>query len=94
LISVTEEIKAALDHRKQVDLLMLDFIKAFDTVPHKRLLSKLEYYGIHGKLLSWLTTWLTKRSQRFVIDGYASNLVHVLSGVPQGTVLGTVMLLL
>jgi len=88
---VIEEIKAALDHRKQVDL---DFSKAFDTVPHKSLLSKLEYYGIHGKLLSWLTTWLTKRSQRVVIDGYASSLVDVLSGVPQGTVLGPVMFLL
>jgi len=91
LISVTEEIKAALDHRKQVDLLMLDFSKAYDTVPHKCLLSKLEYYGIYGKLLSWLTTWLTKR---VVIDGYASSLVDVLSGVPQGTVLGPVMFLL
>jgi len=50
--------------------------------------------GIHGKLLSWQTTWLTERSQRVVIDGYASNLVDVLSGVPQGTVLGPVMFLL
>jgi len=94
LISIVEEIQLALDHHQQVDLLMLDFSKAFDTVPHRRLLSKLKYYGISGKLLIWLTNWLTERLQRVVIDGNASDYINVISGVPQGTVLGPVMFLL
>jgi len=72
LISIVEEL--ALDHHQQVDLLMLDFSKAFDTVPHQRLLSKLKYYGISGKLL----IWLTKRLQRVVIDGNASDYINAI----------------
>ena len=70
LISIIEELQLALDCHHQVDLLMLDFSKAFDTVPHQHLLKKLKYYGINGKLYYWLSTWLTKRSQRVVVDGY------------------------
>ena len=88
LISIVEELQLALDCHQQVDLIMLDFSKAFDTVPHQRLLS---FYGIDGKLHHWLSTWLTKRSQRIVVDG---EYVSVLSGVPQGTVLGPVIFLL
>ena len=75
---------------------MLDFSKAFDTVLHQHLLKKLKYYGINGKLNYWLSTWLTKRSrsQRVVVDGYESKYARVISGVPQGTVLGPVMFLL
>ena len=86
LISIIEELQLALDCHHQVDLLMLDFSKAFDTVPHQHLLKKLKYYGINGKLYHWLSTWLTKRSQR-VVDGYESKYARVISGVPQGTVL-------
>ena len=94
LISIIEELQLALDCHHQVDLLMLDFSKAFDTVPHQHLLKKLKYYGINGKLYYWLSTWLTKRSQRVVVDGYESKYARVISGVPQGTVLGPVMFLL
>ena len=87
LISIIEELQLALDCHHQVDLLMLDFSKAFDTVPHQHLLKKLKYYGINGKLYYWLSTWLTKRSQRVVVDRYESKYVRVISGVPQGTVL-------
>ena len=73
---------------------MLDFSKAFNTVPHQHLLKKLKYYGINGKLHNWLSSWLTQRSQRVVIDGYESEYARVISGVPQGTVLGPVMFLL
>ena len=66
LISIIEELQLALDCHHQVDLLMLDFSKAFDTVPHQHLL---KYYGINGKLYYWLSIWLTKRS---VVDGYES----------------------
>ena len=94
LISIVEELQLALDCHQQVDLIMLDFSKAFDTVPHQHLLKKLSFYGIDGKLHHWLSTWLTKRSQRVVVDGCESEYVSVLSGIPQGTVLGPVMFLL
>jgi len=73
---------------------MLDFTKAFDTVPHSCLLHKLKHYGITGKLHNWLTTWLTKGTQQVPIDGQTSTPGKVKSGVPQGTVLGPIMLLL
>jgi methylaspartate ammonia-lyase len=51
------------------DMLILDFSKAFDTVPHKRLLKKLEPYGINGNILSCLEAWLTQREQQVTIEG-------------------------
>ena len=80
-----------MDQHFQVDILLLDFSKAFDTVPHKHLLSKLSYYGINGPLLS---NWLTQRTQKVVLNGEASKEVKVISGVLQGTVLGPLMFLL
>ena len=94
LISVFEEIQAAMDCRYQVDLILLDFRKAFDTVPHQRLLRKLHHYGIRGNIYDWLKVWLTQRMQRVVISGYESNFVTVKSGIPQGTVLGSLMFLI
>ena len=63
IVSIIEEIQYALDHSHQVDLIMLDFCKAFDTVVHNCLLNKLKYYGIQGKIYEWLFTWLTQRTQ-------------------------------
>lgn len=80
--------------REQIDLLILDFTKAFDKVPHERLLLKLKYYGLCHQLLHWIRTWLTMRQQRVVVDGKCSKDIHVQSGVPQGTVLGPLMFLL
>jgi len=94
LITLTENISSALDHRKQVDIILLDFSKAFDTVPHQRLLTKLKFYGINGSTFNWIQTWLTHRSQCVVLDSESSSPVPVLSGVPQGTVLGPLMFLL
>ena len=62
----------------------MDFSKAFDSVLHQRLPMKLRYYGVRGILNTWLTQWLTCRSQSVVIDGYNSPDVPVLSGVPKG----------
>ena len=94
LIKLTEDVSFALDHQKQVDLILLDFSKAFDTVPHQRLLAKLRHYGINGNCYNWIQTWLTRRSQSVVLDSISSSPVPVLSGVPQGTVLGPLMFLL
>ena len=71
-----------------MDMVILDFSKAFDTVPHNKLLLILEYYGIQSDIHRWITSFLTGRHQRVIIEGEASSKCTVDSGVPQGTVLG------
>ena len=78
---------------KQTDLIIMDFAKAFDKVPHRRLLRKLEYYGIRGSTNKWINSWLSGRTQQVLLDGQASDPVPVLSGVPQRSVLGPVLFL-
>ena len=73
-----------MDQRKQVDLILLDFSKAFDTASHQRLLTKLAHYGIKGDIYKWIKFWLSQRTQRVVVDRESSELVRVESGVPQG----------
>ena len=79
---------------KQTDLIIMDFAKAFDKVPHRRLLHKLEYYGIRVSTQKWINSWLSGRTQQVNLDGQASDPVPVLFCVPQGSVLGPVLFLI
>ena len=77
-----------------VDVVYLDFQKAFDKVPHQRLLFKLKAHGIGNDVINWIEMWLTHRRQRGIVDGEISNWKSVLSGVPQGSVLGLILFLI
>ena len=77
-----------LDNKIPVDAVYLDFRKAFDTVPHERLLNKLYGYGVRGNLLHWVKHFLSDRSQFVSINDECSSNIPVTSGVPQGSVLG------
>ncbi len=78
----------------QMNIVLMDFAKVFDKVPHRRLLIKLSHYGIRGPLLSWIETFFTHRTQWVVVDGEASDFKPVLHGVPKGTVIGPLLFLM
>ena len=86
MLEFLEYVTSSIDQGENVDIVYLDFRKAFDTVPHARLLLKLESLGIRGHLLHWIKSFLTDRCQMVMVNGVRSSSQRVLSGVPQGSV--------
>ena len=94
MLCILEEITKWIDEGSAVDIIYLDFLKAFDKVPHQRLQLKLKARGIGDAIIDWIEQWLTDRRQHVVVDGEDSNWKSVLSGIPQRSVLGILLFLI
>jgi hypothetical protein len=91
LLETLDYISFCIDNGIPVDVILLDFAKAFDTVPHRRLIAKLRAYGISGLVLNWIEAFLKNRRQRVVQGEIVSSWAEIFSGVPQGSVIGPLL---
>lgn len=94
LLHHMDEVLKSLENGKNVDVVYLDFAKAFDKVDHQILMKKVYQFGIRGKLYTWIQSFISNRYQQVLVDGKLSRKEKVISGVPQGTVLGPLLFLI
>ena len=92
-ILAMHDIMQNFDSKQQTDLVILDFSNSFDTVTHKKLLFKLNEYGINDNINKWIQSFMMHRKQQVIVEGESSKPCSDDSGIPQGTVLGTLLFL-
>ena len=91
LLHTVHDFTSSLNEKVQIDTVLLDLSKAFDKVVHRYLILKLEYYGVRHQISQWILSFLSGRTQYVICNGSQSSPIDVISGVPQGTVLGPLL---
>jgi hypothetical protein len=94
IVRVCQDVADSLDEGAMTDAVLIDFSKAFDLVPHDRLLTKITAAGVDSRVVVWVREFLSRRSQRIRVGGQLSEEVTVTSGVPQRSVLGPLLFFL